>query len=191
MRAGPFEDLDRAPALFRNALSDVLNDASFIGDALADPPSPGDQITAGMEIVRALSLGDRLEFYKEHRVQEQRSWYSKKAFANKRWATRWVIISVAVYIFSAATVLLRIEHPDWSTLPTSPLIVIASSVAGWIQIKKFNELTAAYSLTAHEIGILKNRLDKIESESQLSEFVNDAELAFSREHTQWVARQLG
>jgi hypothetical protein len=29
----------------------------------------------------------------------------------------------------------------------------------------------------------------VKSEDELSEFVNDAEQAFSREHTQWAARQ--
>ena len=58
-----------------------------------------------------------------------------------------------------------------------------------MQIKKFNELTSAYTLTAHEIGIIQGRLEEVDSEEDLSEFINEAELAFSREHTQWVARQ--
>lgn len=94
-----------------------------------------------------------------------------------------------VYIAAIVTVLLRIAKPDWVMLPTEPLIVLAASFIGWIQIKKFNELASAYALTAHEIGILQPRLDEIDDENAFSDFVNEAELAFSREHTQWVARQ--
>jgi len=46
------------------------------------------------------------------------------------------------------------------------------------------------SLTAHEIGLLQTRLGTIDSEEKFSAFVNEAERAFSREHTQWVARQI-
>ncbi|MFT6263870.1 MAG: hypothetical protein ACJAQ0_001742 [Dasania sp.] len=33
-------------------------------------------------------------------------------------------------------------------------------------------------------------MQSIEDEQSLSDFVNDAEHAFSREHTQWAARQV-
>ena len=48
---------------------------------------------------------------------------------------------------------------------------------------------ASYNLTAHEIGIIRANSDSVETEKDLSNFVNEAELAFSREHTQWVARR--
>ncbi|WP_205408962.1 SLATT domain-containing protein, partial [Acidiphilium sp. JA12-A1] len=117
-----------------------------------------------------------------------RLWYARKASRNKKSAGTWIGIGVVVYLFSATSVLTHIVEPAWTLLPTDPLIVIASSVLGWVQIKKFNELAASYTLTAHEIGILQNRIGEITSEFDLSEFINDSELAFSREHTQWVAR---
>lgn len=191
MAASPFQESDKAPALFRNALLEVLKDAAFIGEALSHGDSATDQITDEMNSTRLLPIVDRLDAYKVKRVMDQRVWYAKKAVQNKNSSKHWAIIGTAIYIMAAATVLLRIEHPDWSELPTAPLIVMASSALGWVQIKKFNELAAAYTLTAHEIGILQNRMAEITNEDQLSEFVNDAELAFSREHTQWVVRQLG
>jgi hypothetical protein len=56
-------------------------------------------------------------------------------------------------------------------------------------MKRHSELTASYNLTAHEIGIIKGNAEAVETESEFSDFVNEAELAFSREHTQWVARK--
>ncbi|RWI72075.1 MAG: SLATT domain-containing protein [Mesorhizobium sp.] len=76
--------------------------------------------------------------------------------------------------------------PGW---PTEPLIVIAASLIGWTQIKKFNELASAYTLTAHEIGLTADLITDANSDEAFSAAVNEAELAFSREHTQWVARQ--
>jgi hypothetical protein len=69
------------------------------------------------------------------------------------------------------------------------LIVIAASIIGWMQIKNFNELAAAYTVAAHEIGLIKIRAAEVTRDDAFSEFVNDAEKAFSREHTLWIARQ--
>ncbi|EKA6789224.1 SLATT domain-containing protein, partial [Salmonella enterica] len=65
----------------------------------------------------------------------------------------------------------------------------AASIVGWVQIKKYNELAVSYFLTAHEIGDIKEQFNYISSENDFLEFVNNAEKAFSREHTQWLARR--
>jgi hypothetical protein len=74
-------------------------------------------------------------------------------------------------------------------LAIEPLIVVAAAIIGWIQIKRYSELASAYALTAHEIGIIEERARSAYTNEAFSQFVNDAEQAFSREHTQWVARQ--
>ena len=58
-----------------------------------------------------------------------------------------------------------------------------------MQIKKFSELAAAYTVTAHEVGLISPKLDAVQTESELSDFVNEVEQAFSREHTMWIARR--
>lgn len=83
----------------------------------------------------------------------------------------------------------RIIDPSLKWLPTEALAVAASSALGWMQIKRFNELATAYSLTSHEIGIIKSKFKSVNSAEELSKFVEDAESAFSREHTQWAARR--
>ncbi|AZO19537.1 MAG: hypothetical protein EOQ42_11160 [Mesorhizobium sp.] len=42
---------------------------------------------------------------------------------------------------------------------------------------------------AHEIGLTADLITDAISDEAFSAAVNEAELAFSREHTQWVARQ--
>ena len=85
-------------------------------------------------------------------------------------------------------VLATIWYPS-SLWPTPVLVVAAGGVLTWLNTKRFRELAAAYSLTAHEIGIAKSGLTAIVEEVRFSEFVGDMENAFSREHTQWVARR--
>lgn len=192
MRAAPFVDapsvqLPRAD--FRNFLKEILRANQHLGSWIASEAAADHQITPRMEEIRSLDLEARKKIYKEHRINSQRKWYAKKASDNKKASTMWVVATIVVYVIAIFTVLIRIAKPDWTWLPTAPLTVLAASFIGWIQIKKFNELASAYTLTAHEIGILQARLDELSDEDAFSDFVNEAELAFSREHTQWVARQ--
>lgn len=192
MRAEPFDNAATVQvprAEFRNFLTEILHANRHIGSGIASELAAEHQFTPRMEEIRSLNLEARKKVYKEQRIANQRKWYAKKASDNRKASKRWVVATVVVYIVATITVLLRIAKPEWEMLPTEPLIVLAASFIGWIQIKKFNELASAYALTAHEIGILQPRLDEIGDENSFSDFVNEAELAFSREHTQWVARQ--
>jgi conflict system pore-forming effector with SLATT domain len=191
MRAQPFAgtyELIVARAEFRNHLRALFDDNKKIVEMVASDWSDGDQITSEMDRIRGLSLDERKSLYTSDRVREQRSWYSRKAGENKGNACKWVSIGVAAYVLAIGLALSRIEFPDWHVWPIEPVIVFASSLVGWMQIKKFNELGVAYTVAAHEIGLIAPRIDDVTSEAEFSECVNDAELAFSREHTLWIAR---
>ena len=192
MRAAPFANepsLQDARAEFRNQLYRTFDANRATADKINPNWSADDQITDEMDHVRALSLDERKKYYTANRLNDQRTWYMHKAGENNRSARNWVIAAVAAYVLAFALVLARIKFPDWGFWGIGPIIVFASSVIGWMQVKKFNELAAAYTVTAHEIGLIKPRLDAVGTESDFSDFINDAELAFSREHTLWIARQ--
>lgn len=190
MRAQPFDDKQAQDARrdFNLLLKAIFSANQHIGPRIAGLSPSGEQITSDMDDCRNLSLRERKKLYLKKRIRDQRDWYSNKARYNKRNLKIWIGICFSVYVVATVAVLARIPYPH-SILPTEPLIVIASSLVGWIQIRRFGELASAYSLTAHEIGILQGRLSDVKTQIQFSDFVNEAELAFSREHTQWVARQ--
>ena len=193
-RAHPFETADdiRHPnTQFRNLLRENIEDSKHIGDALRGYSISSEQVTTNMREIRESDLSSRKKYYLDNRINDQRLWYIKKAQSNRKSQKRWVILCVFIYLIAGLSVLLRIEFTHPPVWFTEPLIVIGASIVGWMQIKKFNELSSAYTLAAHEIGLLKSEIQEIDSEEAFSQFVNRAELAFSREHTQWVARQSG
>ena len=193
MQATPFRggaDKDQqARAEYRNQLHSIFDTNRATAEKITSDWSGNDQVTQGMGRIRDLSRADRMAYYITNRIDEQRSWYAKKARQNRDSAKFWVGISVAVYVIAGLLAISRIALPDWQYWPIEPLIIIAASIVGWMQIKKFNELTAAYTVAAHEIGLIKPLADAVENDDEFSEFVNDAEKAFSREHTLWIARQ--
>jgi uncharacterized membrane protein YjjB (DUF3815 family) len=85
--------------------------------------------------------------------------------------------------------LFRVYLPEFKYWPIEVFAVAAGAVLTWIQVKRFRELAAAYSVAAHEIGLISSGLGNIKNNEEFSRFVQDSENAFSREHTQWVARK--
>lgn len=194
MRADPFADAQNVHEVRREFsvyLQDILKANAHIGEEISRNPSDGRQITDKMNEVRASSLSERKEFYISDRIINQKVWYINKAKSNRSNAIFWVSACVIVQSLAIILAIARIRYDQmWNFWPIEPLLILASSILGWIQLKKFNELASAYSLTAHEIGIIESRIDQVSSEPEFSDFVNEAERAFSREHTQWVARQV-
>lgn len=190
MHAAPFGGNDaQAKTQFRDQLHTIFRENMETAKQITDDWSGNDQITQSMEDVRAQRREDRMVYYLKHRVEEQRNWYKRKSKSNRTAARRWVWASGFCYVIAGSMALSRIALPNWPYWPIEPLIVVAASIVGWMQIKKYNELSAAYTVTAHEIGLIQSTTDGVTNDDQFSEFVNDAEKAFSREHTLWIARQ--
>jgi hypothetical protein len=190
MHATPFDGSDaQARAVFHDRLREMFHQSLDTAKMITNDWSGNNQITQVMEDIRTMNRTDRMTYYLRHRVDEQRGWYNLKSTTNRSCARFWVWASGAAYVLASVMVLSRIARPDWEYWPIEPLIVIAASIVGWVQIKKFNELATAYTIAAHEIGLIRPKADAVTTEAEFSEFVNDAEKAFSREHTLWIARQ--
>lgn len=174
---------------FLNLLREILRANKVLSEGGNSSQVGYEQVTLSMDGTRLLPLQRRVTFYLENRVADQRRWYLKKASLNRRAFIFWVWISGVSYAIASSLALSRIAFPEWKIVPIEPLIVIASSIVGWVQIKKHSELAASYTLTATEIGIAAEDAQHFDDEKLFSDFVNDTELAFSREHTQWIARQ--
>ena len=190
MAADPYHGSDAdAAKLFRSTLTQLLSDNRSLGDHFAATPAADEQLTAQMINARALGVPQKLTCYRDERITDQRSWYSRKAQANRKTGRMWFATLIVVYALAVLSSLVKIGAPEFKFYPSSVLAVTASGILTWIQVKRFSEIAAAYALTAHEIGIIEQGLSAITNEDELSKFVADAESAFSREHTQWAARR--
>lgn len=190
MRAEPYQEKEKISTVikeFSTDLKDILEQNKYLGYYLTKS-SEDDTVTQSMLEIRKMNYTDRLNYYLSNRVNEQRNWYFTKATLNKKLSKIWFITLISTQAIVILFLLIEVAYEIYY-LPTASIIVAGSSILSWTQIKKYQDLATSYSLTAHEIGILKSQsVDVIDDES-LSDFVKDAENAFSREHTQWVARK--
>jgi hypothetical protein len=187
MGADPF-NIEHAAAeadeLFVRQLGDVLGVVKDLD--LAPDAAVGEQITAAMRAVRAASLQDRKAIYAEHRVDEQQSWYSRKAKWNRSRANRWALGMLAIEVLGIGAGILKAIgtiHGDLLGFGGA----IAAAMTAWLQTKQHRSLAAAYTVTALELASVRSRIRHQESEGNWAAFVSDAEDAFSREHTLWKA----
>lgn len=190
MRAEPYEE-SNSTVVSKQFISDlkaILKQNRTLAGKLPTEEYLKEPITDRMNEVRAMSVEERLGVYKTERIQNQADWYSRKAIFNKKRSRLWFWVSVALHAAAIVMLLVRISTPSLS-LPVTVVATAASAVLTWLQAKKHNELSSSYSLTAHEIVLIKGEAISINNERELSDFVLDTESAFSREHTQWVARK--
>lgn len=191
LRSEPYEDSEDIEIMIRKFISDLKQileqNKSLIGE-LGIKSTIDDPITRKMQIVRSLDIQKRMSVYRDERITNQALWYTKKAKFNKRRSTFWFWITVSLHVAAIILLLYNIKEPQMK-LPIEVIAVAASSVLTWLQAKKHNELSSSYSLTAHEIMLIKSSVTRISTENELSDYVMNCENAFSREHTQWVARK--
>ena len=190
MRTEPYFDAKNLTDVNRSFCIDLNSILKYNKElALSLPPADvSDQtITESMSDLRKQPLKDRLTIYLKNRVDDQRQWYKSKADLNKRLATKWFVIMVVIHALTIASIIWEISDHE-TFIPSSVMIVIGNCILSWTQIKRYHDLSNSYSLAAHEITIFKDQSSHIKTNKDLSDFVKDAENAFSREHTQWVAR---
>lgn len=191
MRADPYEDADNleiVSKIFLNDLKTILDHNSSLSHSLQSTEAVKDPISAVMKQVRSLDVSERLAVYVQQRIKNQSDWYWLKSRFNKQRSSRWFWVSVGLHGVAILMLLYRINDQTIS-LPVEVIATAASAALTWLQAKKHNELSSAYVLAAHEIVLIKAESTSVTNERQLSEFVVNSEAAFSREHTQWVARK--
>lgn len=191
MRAEPYQakDISATKSQFISLIKAVLHEHKDLSHELGSKFSTNDQITSKMCDIRSLNLDERKNTYLQYRIDEQRDWYKSKSEYNKKQGIIWVSILIGCQAFAVFFVLMRIGYPEYGYWPVELFLVGAGGSLTWIQVKKFKELASAYALTAHEVGMVKVELVQINTEESFSQFVADSENAFSREHTQWLARK--
>lgn len=190
MRAEPFVGAGRdqnADKKFTDLLDDLVTANSKIGDELILDSNNG-QVTSTMKCNRNLGLSERKALYLDKRINNQLNWYNDKSSNNRTKGKIFFIVIVIVYLSALIFTFLRIAYPTYDYFPVEPLVTTALFLIVWIELKKFDELKAAYNLTSIEVSIIKSKYDEVDDQS-FPDFVADSENAFSREHTQWAARR--
>lgn len=188
-RAEPFHVDDAvARSVFRQKLNAIVDQNKDVAQAFTNYlDSP--QITVVMTQMREQPLEKRRATYADGRIKDQLTWYVNKSSFNRKASNKFFIALIVVNIAAIISAVIRINFISIPFWPTDIFVAGAASLLSWMQAKRFSELAASYALAAQEIGLIREQSLLPDSDEKFSLFVGDSENAFSREHTQWIARQ--
>jgi len=143
------------------------------------------ELTIDAEECRKLNLSERKTIYLEQRIKEQKTWYISKS--NKYKNVTWWYIGLIIFSETLSAFFSFLMHINF---PVSVLLANFTFILfSLLQAKQFRELSQAYFVTALDIQLIEEKYARISSENEFTQFVDEAELAFSREHILWLARR--
>jgi SMODS and SLOG-associating 2TM effector domain 3/SMODS and SLOG-associating 2TM effector domain 1 len=170
---------------------DLVERIVVLRRALEEAPLPipdSHEITSAMRQVRAASLSRRREIYLNGRILDQEGYYSQQGRLNDRLRRRWGLTMIGLQLAGVVAAFLKMLGKIDIDL-AGIAVTLAVSVAAWTRTRMHDELAEAYKITAHDVVDLRAVLPEVRTERQWAEFVANAETAFSREHTMWLARR--
>jgi len=190
MAAEPYHEPDEAAlSQFSTDIRTILNANDMVRERLTAKPVTYDLASDVALTARTKSVEEKLSLYRKFRIDDQLEWYKRRTRANTRAGWFWFGAMVVLLIGAITSVVLELVSQNATNATAPMMLTVSSAVLTWTQMKRFQELGSAYSLTFHEIVLLQSGANGVETRDDLSEFVKDAENAFSREHTQWAARR--
>lgn len=190
MRAEPFHEDASAATAFLADLKEIREARPHLATHLAAAMNAdGAVITDYMKAKRSSSLEDRLNFYTNARIRDQKTWYAKKAKVNHDSGVKWFW---GIAVLQVAIVVLAIVQAVSGGFGINPVPIVttsAAAIAAWSQMKRHDELAQSYALAAQELEEIEAIASKQVSEDDFSQLVEQAENSISREHTMWCARR--
>jgi hypothetical protein len=174
-----------ARSVLRQRLDEVSSEARDRLTVSSENPV----VTPRMTQLRLSPFQLRKDAYINGRTEDQRSWYARKANANRASATFWRIVLIVSEIAALVLAALRV-FGGWTIDFAGLLGALIAAGAAWTALKQYTPLASAYSTAAAELAIQADRLTDLK-EREWAVAVADAEEAISREHTLWLASRTG
>lgn len=188
-RAEPFNGDDAAArAEFRRRLRSIIEQNPKVTGRLTENLGEA-QVSNRMEEIRFADHASRVKTYAECRIRDQLTWYISKQRTNAHKAKTCFALLIASNVIAVVLALMKIRYPSAAFWPTDIVLACAGALLTWMQARRYSELSASYATAATDISLFEDQLTAGISEGDFSTFVGDAENAFSREHTLWIARQ--
>lgn len=182
-------DVKEAVLHFTNTLRELLQENRQLAALLPNEADANEEVTDFMLRMRNAPVGVARDAYLSQRVNEQQSWYFKKAAANRKNRNTWFSLLVFFQVSAGLGAVALAIYPEFQWRAATMFSTLASATVAWGQVRRYQELAQAYGLAAQELSFIATRGAFVQTREEFARFVNDAETAISREHSMWVARR--
>jgi hypothetical protein len=189
-KPGAADEDEREEAAYLEELQQIRDRFPQVESHLSKYDHGGDELTTRMREVRQLTTAERLEFYKQYRLQDQIEWYRNKAKANAEAEGRWFTAILVIESLAIVAAVMRIlSIHDYN--PTGAIAAVAACLLAWSQTRRHSDLANSYGVACRDLNGLRTRAEHVHDESALQRFVAEVESAISREHRLWLEKRSG
>ena len=199
MQAEPFasdQDSIAAPRSFVTELQQIRKTHPGAATDLTDFAASPTVVSPYMDQVRHADWQTRKQRYLQERLEPERLWYETNARSSSSQSERWlwlVIVLQVLALFFAVVKPFGVVKPFWHVSllnPVSFLMMIASTITGWSQAKRYDEAAHSYASVAQALGDFQG-MATIEGEDPVSfaNFVAKVEQSIAKERTTWSIKK--
>jgi len=188
MRANQFYNLNEAKAdkVFLTEISKLKEQHPDIVDELCLYQSTDILISDTMRAVRNLNTQDRNNIYLENRLNDQISWYFKKAKSNKMTGNRGQAIIMGAQALGIAGAIYIASNPESKFNPEGLFVNVALIIISWTEYQRYHQLSKLYTHTGDKLRTKVAQTGIISDDTQLSELVTESESEMEKEQFYWI-----
>lgn len=180
---------EKADKNFIGAINAIIKSRPEINEVLAVCLSSGEQISTRLRELRNLSFENKKKVYLNSRIKDQRDWYQNKAKFNASLERKWFWVNTFLESFAILIAIYMLNVSSNNFNPIGLITTLSGIIIGWVEIKRFRELSQSYSLAAQELASAGSLIEGVKDEAALVKYVAETEEAISREHTMWLAKR--
>lgn len=180
--------LEISQNLFNESLKKIIGQKKDFFILIGKKYPNENMISDEMIKMRLSDFETRKNIYLSSRVQDQINWYSKNALKNSKYKTTAFVLMIAFQLIGITFFIFELNFKS-NLSYTSLAITLTSVLLAWLQLKRYQELSESYAITAMELKFIKDKSKFINGDEELDKYVDDTENAISREHTLWLARR--
>jgi hypothetical protein len=191
MKAKPYNQQEdqEAKAKFKKFLKQIVESQALPWTELTHDHEVT-QITETMDKRRNAGFDQQKEFYVASRINDQRSWYARKAQINRIKDSRMTTLMWILLALGVALAFINIISNDLPNNAVGVATTASAVVLSWIGARSYRELSQSYSIVAQELSLVEDDAKEARTEDELKNTVLDAEETLSQEHKLWKIKRL-
>jgi hypothetical protein len=188
MRVNQFYNLNEAEAdkLFLSTMGTLIKSHDDVIGEICVYQSSGVFISDSMRDIRNLNAQDRNNAYIANRLNDQVSWYSKKAKSNKMIGNRGQALIMVAQVLGIAGAIFIASNPESILNPEGLFVNVALIIISWMEYQRYHQLSKLYSVTAINLRNMVDQAKNISDDVKLSALVTESESEMEKEQFYWI-----
>ncbi len=177
-----------AERIFLKSIDEIMHSNSKVCSQLSLAATDVSQITGHMKKIRKNNLKNRMAYYYQERIHDQRCWYANKAKWNRNQEVKWFTITWLLELVAVSIAVVNIVLADMVIQPVSAVLAAGGGVLSWVNARSYKEPAESYGIISNELALLEERTRNIADEEGFNEIVKEVESLIMKEHYIWLSR---